>query len=142
MAEVEKTADLQAKAVELIDQLTAGLKAVAPQMADVTLAAIRFQGVMDLIAGVATTVGSAALAYAVFRVWRKFVLAIPNEKRSYGGEEWPIEKFVGSVCAGLVGGLLCAATLINAVGLLSWQMWAAIIDPRLSLALRVINRLM
>jgi hypothetical protein len=132
MSDTSVTPDLQTKAVELIDQLTAGLKAVAPQMADVTLAAIRFQGVVNLIGDIATIGLCGVVFYAAMKVGLKAKAA--PEKAG-----WPFHVLMAStvvavgslVVAGFNIGLLCNSSL-----------WAAIIDPRLALALRVINKLM
>jgi hypothetical protein len=141
MADIEKAATLETKAVELIDQLTEGLKAVAPQMADVTLAAIRFQGVMDLISSLAFVIASGGIVYAACRGAR-WAHALPNDPDFKHVTMWTVPKlfaFVASCGAGVFGAI---ALIVNFTALFSWQMWAAIIDPRLSLALRVINKLM
>jgi hypothetical protein len=138
--EVENaTGGLEAKAVELIDQLTEGLKSVAPQMADVTLAAIQFQGVMDLISGVAFVAIGSAVVYGAYRAAKDWAIHLPDEKLI---DMWSFPKVIAMVgcCVAGTGGAVGA--VINLCLLFSWSMWAAIIDPRLALALRVINKLM
>lgn len=129
---VEKAAavapDLQSKAVELIDQLTAGLKAAAPQMADVTLAAIRFQGVMDLIFAIVIFIPAIAAAYGMYRAWRRAC----SDKAS--------DDIFGPLLFGSV--VVLAFNCFAVWLLLQTATWAAIVDPRIALALRVINKLM
>jgi hypothetical protein len=65
---------------------------------------------------------------------------MPNEVRF--PEDWTMQKGFAVVGGSIVTTGLSIASAVNVLGLLSWQLWAAIIDPRLAVALRVINRLM
>lgn len=122
---------LTSKALEVVDQLAAGLKAVAPQMVDVTLSAIRFYGLFYVIVGAITLVLSPIVIFALVKVW---IWTSNINEYNEGGKH-----FGGVVCClGLISLsiLLVVATLVN---LLDYMKWAAVFDPRIYLALRVLN---
>lgn len=139
---VEKAAgavDLQTKAVALVDQLTAGLKAVAPQMADLTLAAIRIEAIVNLLVCIGWTVFAGIAAYWVYR-WFHWVHSWPRQSAT--DKDYTVRGVIAFVAGCLGCCFLAIMQVIACIGLVSTPMWVAIIDPRLALALRVINRLM
>lgn len=144
--EVETVTKLQDKAVELIDQLTEGLKAVAPQMADVTLAAIRADAIGTLvISGLwsAVWVLGCVAAYRTVRAGINIAPVAKTDYRHAQNEFCLTLKARWLLWIGATGGAISAALLLVNLSCLASRIdWIAAFDPRLALALRVINKLM
>lgn len=125
--------ELQTKAVQIIDQLTAGLKAVAPQMADLTLAAVHFQGVMHLIGALAGLVLVLGLAFTAYKLMHTAVNRIDDNPAV--AVPCGIGAVLGAVVALIVGS-------VNLMQLFDTYMWAAVVDPKLAVALQVLHKVL
>lgn len=127
------------KALEIVDQLTEGLKAVAPQMANLTLTAVKFDAFCYLGYAIVSLVVSVVVSFLVVK-GIKFLHRIGSEiKRGDSGYHDNPFIAIGQGAMGL--GLLISWGIT-----FSWfnsnYMWAALFDPRVAIALRLMDKLL
>jgi hypothetical protein len=120
------------KGLSLVDQITEGLKAAAPQMVDVMLAAIQVQAIFWL------SVGFTFLFLAVGGNWWLIKKVWPWLKKKHKESYDPTWSALGVGCH-MVFTILFIPALINIINV---TYWAAIVDPRLAIALRVLEKVM
>lgn len=138
--QVEQAVDLQQKAVDLIDQMTNGLKAAAPQMGEIMLKAIWIEGVVNVVFGFALAAIAVTGGILAYRSIRKLI-SIKYD----GFDPDKDESDTAAALAWMITIVGAAASFIIGIVVLNWmadvQMWAAAIDPRVGLALKVLAKI-
>ncbi len=123
--------ELAQKGIEIVDQIVAGLKDVAPQMADLTMAAVRFDAIYTLIIGVIFFIIAMVVLFVGYRVVR-MVWEKTKDNYDSGTPRFMIVLLTFIFVA--------VPVIVSLVHLLDKYMWAGLVDPRVALAIRALDK--
>lgn len=117
------------KGLDITDQIINGLKEAAPQMAELTLAAVRLDAVISLAITVVLLLSSIGIS----------IFFITSLKKAFS-ENWDQSKWA---CIAFSTGFVDLVVVISTiVFLVDRYMWAALVDPRIALAMRALDKVL
>ena len=126
-------ADLEVKAVEILDKLDSLVTQYTPDIIEGATSVVQISAVGDLVQGLFMTLG------ACFLVWLTYKSAMYFEKKKKEGapyNSWEIGIFLSYIVGGFISFVLVTAG-IGAI-LEIWN-WVAIWNPKLALAHKVLG---
>lgn len=133
------------KAITIADSLVASIKAVAPQMVEVTFSAVYFQALINLLlAGVCVVVFSIILYACYLASKRAFGMREEVKISRYSDTE--VKEYFPrkAYCIWWVSGVTSFGSIIfwigGMCGLFNTLNWMAVIDPRMAVAWAVISK--
>ena len=118
------------KGLSLVDKITDGLTAAAPQMIDITMMAIKFDAIFWIVVGFIFLFASSIGNYLAYKTWS---WTIAHDRQS--GDCFTMLSAMGHFFS-------CVLLIPALVNLINVYSWAALFDPRLSLALRVLDKVL